>query len=258
MEQQLHLLTGSYALNALSDEERRDFERHALGDAETLEEVRSLSETAALLAYGVPAETPPQALKADVMAAIRNTRQLPASSVVRDLPSHSASRPARRAVHRPLWRPVVAAAAALVVLAGVGLGGWAVGTGAGNKTMQQELAMAQEQQQAMLRIMNAPDAKIGTSRLAGGDVVTFASSVQADQAAIMVDAMPPLPEGKSYELWFISASGAVPAGLMDSPKAPAMQLLDGPLGSATHIGITVEPAGGSPAPTTEPILVHTL
>ena len=139
MEQQLHLLTGSYALNALDDAERLEFERYALENPQTLEEVRSLSETASLLAYATEPETPPAALKADIMAAIRNTRQLPASSVVRDISSAKPSSPdsvpeARAAAatggragtagsQRPRWGPLLSAASARVIFGGVGVDG---------------------------------------------------------------------------------------------------------------------------------------
>ena len=63
MDEQLHLLTGAYALNALNPDERTALERHALANEDSREEVRGLSETAALLAYGTPAVAPPPELK---------------------------------------------------------------------------------------------------------------------------------------------------------------------------------------------------
>jgi hypothetical protein len=197
------------------------------------------------------------------MAAIRNTRQLPASSVVRDIssarPSAARSRAKRSpgaATQRQRWVPIVSAAAALAIFAGVGVGGWVIGQNSSQDQMKQELAQAEAQQDAMLAIMSSPDAKIATTPLSDGGSVTVASSGKANKAAVMVNGMPPAPEGKTYELWFISAAGAVPAGLMDSARAPAMQVLNGELGGATHVGITVEPAGGSEKPTTTPILVQ--
>lgn len=277
MEQQLHLLTGVYALNALTDAERDDFERFALTDSQTLEEVRSLSETAALLSYGAEQEIPPAALKANVMAAIRNTRQLPASSVVRDIatapsPGTSRRRPTRPAAgtastNRNRWIPTLSAAAALVIFAGVGVGGWMAGQNATQQELAKEIAALQaqqsataEQQAAMLSIVGSPDAKIATTALSEGGTVTVASSGKANKAAVLVSDLPALPADKTYEMWFISATGAVPAGLMASPdpSSPAMKVLNGPLGGATHVGITVEPAGGSPIPTTTPIVVQAL
>jgi len=260
MEKQLHLLTGAYALNALSDADRAEFERYALVNADALEEVRGLSETAALLAYASPAEVPPPELKANVMAAIRNTRQLPASSVVRDISSSrkAAGRAHTSSQQRSRWMPLVSVAAALAIFAGVGVGGWVIGQNSSQSDLHKQLTAAQSQQQAILAIMASPDAKIATTVVSTGGTVTVASSATANQAAVMVKDLPTPPPGKTYELWFISAAGAVPAGLMGDhdPAAPSMQVLTGPMGGATHIGMTVEPEGGSPAPTTTPILVQ--
>lgn len=163
--------------------------------------------------------------------------------------------------------PGLSVAAALVIFAGVGLGGWAVGQGATQREMEQKIVAmaaqqqaAQAQQEAMLGIVSSPDAKIATTALSDGGSVTVASSGKANQAAVMVQDMPPLPSDKTYELWFISAAGAVPAGLMATGDSPVdgMQVLKGPLGGATHVGITVEPAGGSPTPTTTPVVVQAL
>ncbi|WP_371129444.1 anti-sigma factor [Streptomyces sp. TLI_105] len=44
-----------------------------------------------------------------------------------------------------------------------------------------------------------------------------------------------------------------PAGLPDDTGDRATRVLEGPLGNAVAVGITVEPAGGSAQPTTEPL-----
>ncbi|MGG5173870.1 anti-sigma factor [Pseudarthrobacter sp. J1763] len=274
MEQQLHLLTGAYALNALSDTERKEFERHALANEDTQEEIRSLSQAAALLAYGAPAEAPPAELKATLMATIRNTPQLSASDVVPDLNTKRESvlrgdvrkgtTPSSRLSGAPRrrWVPGVAAAAALVVFGGAGVGGWVIGHNTGRpsadqQALEQRLASEQEQQASMLAIMGAQDAKVSTAKVGQGTLVTVATSGQVNRAGVMVKNMPAPPEGKAYELWFISDKGAVAAGLMkDSGSASSFQILDGSLDGATHIGITVEPAGGSVQPTTTPILLQ--
>lgn len=274
MEKQLHLLTGSYALNALPDGEREEFERYAMTDSQTQDEVRSLSETAALLALGTTEEAPPPELKTALMAAIRNTRQLPASDVVRDISSAPSKAPARpfAAPDRSRRTPLLSVAAALVVLAGIG--GWALGQSAMQQDMAQKLSalqgeqqaleqaqqQAQEKQNAVMGIVAASDAKIATTKISDGGSVTVASSATANQAAVMARGMPALADHETYELWFISADGAVPAGLMKATgsTAPELQILNRPMDGATHVGITVEPAGGSPAPTTTPIVVQAL
>jgi anti-sigma-K factor RskA len=273
MDEQLHLLTGAYALNALNPDERTALERHALANEDSREEVRGLSETAALLAYGTPAVAPPPELKDSVMAAIRNTRQLPADAVVVDLgPSRSgsASRRAsagvrqgtaghqsssgnRRAVR---W---LSAAAGILVVATAALGGWALGLAQDQDRSAQQLQAQARQQAEVMSVLTAPDSKVIPGQLPDGAVVTIAVSAQADKAAVIAQGLPELDQDRTYELWLISDDGAAPAGLMsaEAPGQTSMHLLDG-ISGATHVGITVEPAGGSPQPTTDPIMVQKL
>ncbi|WP_125611671.1 anti-sigma factor [Specibacter cremeus] len=268
MDEQLHLLTGAYALNALDDVERAAFERHALGDGQTRQEVRELSETAALLAAGAPAQAPPPQLKSDVMAAIRNTRQLPATGVAKDTGYATVPRASRRGWTTAGARPVpprrrrlaaVLAAAAVVVLAAGGVGGWVLGQANRNSTLEQQLGAAQAQQHEFTEILGAADARLSTADVPGGGTVAVAWSVSADRAAVLARGMPALPAGKAYELWFITAAGAVPAGMLpEAAQGSAARVLQGRMDGATQVGITVEPAGGSKAPTTAPIVLQKL
>ncbi|MCQ9166168.1 anti-sigma factor domain-containing protein [Arthrobacter sp. STN4] len=268
MEEQLHLLTGSYALNALTPAERDAFERHALDNPDTLEEVRSLSQTAALLAYDTTAQTPPPEVKAHIMAAIRNTRQLPATAIAHDpTPARNGARETTRAgarrrrstPERRRWVPALAAAATLLLLAGTG--GWAIGQATSHQGLEHQLAQAQASQahqQALLAIMAAPDAKVATTTLPGNATITIAWSTHANHAAITTHDLPTLPNGKTYELWYITTTTTHPAGLLPTTPTTTPQLLNGTLNNATHIGITIEPPGGSPQPTTTPILLQTI
>lgn len=317
MDEQLHILTGSYALNALEGDERASFEQHALAAEQTREEVRGLSAAAAMLAYGVEPVRPPQRVKDNVMAAIRNTRQLPAEAVVtegaadrgergydggvrpgagadlglgpgegsgpgrvgaqsaagaaagtdelagrrgRRSAGSSGSGGARPGGPRRGTVRALAAAAGVLLLAGAGLTGWALGQSAENSRLEQQLAQAQQTQGAMLGILTSEDAKVATARMADGAVVTVAYAPSLNQGAVTAHGLPELPAGKTYELWLQHDDVMVPAGLMSGASAgsPMMTLLEGQLSGATAVGITVEPEGGSPAPTTEPIMVQEL
>jgi anti-sigma-K factor RskA len=72
--------------------------------------------------------------------------------------------------------------------------------------------------------------------------------------------LPVLPSSRVYELWFIGAGGARPAGLVPpaAAGAPTPPVFASGLAGDDSIGITVEPAGGVPAPTTTPIVVMTV
>ncbi len=65
--------------------------------------------------------------------------------------------------------------------------------------------------------------------------------------------MPELPPGKAYELWFDDGGSLRPAGLLSGTEARQSRLLDGPVDRATAVGITIEPASGSPQPTSPPL-----
>jgi anti-sigma-K factor RskA len=65
-----------------------------------------------------------------------------------------------------------------------------------------------------------------------------------------------LPRSRTYELWLMSPAGARPAGLLRPNAAGRTDpLVKAPLGDANQVGLTVEPAGGSPQPTSTPFLV---
>jgi anti-sigma-K factor RskA len=260
MDEQLHLLTGAYALNALDEQERSAFEQHALTSAASRDEVRELSETAALLAYGSPAVVPPPELKAKVMASVRNTRQLPSTAVRRDLDQARDRRQAGRtgsgSGSAVRW---MALAAGVSLLGAAALGGWAANLASERDRTEQRLQALQQEQAAVMEVFTAKDARVIPASMADGATVTIAHSVAANRAAVITRDLPPLPADKGYELWVITASEARPAGMLPAGGGEtAMKLLDSDLSGATHLGITVEPAGGSKQPTTDPILVQEL
>jgi anti-sigma-K factor RskA len=73
--------------------------------------------------------------------------------------------------------------------------------------------------------------------------------------------MPVLPPEKTYELWLIPVSGApIPAGVFRPNAEGSGSVVGPPLAPAIPaktFAITVEPREGSPAPTSQPIMVGT-
>ncbi len=71
--------------------------------------------------------------------------------------------------------------------------------------------------------------------------------------------LPALPPGKAYELWLIPVSGApVPAGVFKPDVHGSATVLNPPLpprAEAKAFAITMEPEQGSPAPTSQPIML---
>jgi len=221
----VHALSGAYAVDALDDIERAAFERHLAACAECRAEVASLRETAALLA-STEAIEPPAALRDRVLAGISTVRPLPP-----EVAPEIRRRPGRAA------RFLVAAAASVVIV------------GAGAVVWQQPW---EDNPTVAESVLSAADAQSTTLDLDGASA-TVTHSDSLGRAVIVTDDMPPPPEGKVYQLWLQQpGDGMVSAGLM--PVDPDQTVvLDGDAATATAAGITVEPAGGSPEPTTAPI-----
>lgn len=75
---------------------------------------------------------------------------------------------------------------------------------------------------------------------------------------LLASHLPPAPEGKAYEMWVLPKKGApAPAGVFQSDaNGNAVHLLEQTVdrSSIAGIAVTLEPASGSPAPTTTPIV----
>jgi len=242
----VHELSGAYALDALDQAERERFERHLRRCPGCAEDVRQMTSTATALALAVAAEPPP-GLKQRVLAAAATTPQLP------PLPSAAAGRRRGRHVTRSAWFPRLAlGVAAAGVAAAVALAVVTVST-------QDRLNTVQSQNQALAAVLAAPDAQIATGRSSTGGSATVVLSYAEQKMIFTSSGLPQLPNAKVYELWLLSTGSAVPAGLLpeaaDGKTAP---VLASGLTSADKVGVTVEPAGGTSAPTTTPILVMTL
>jgi anti-sigma-K factor RskA len=223
----LHVLTGSYVLDALSETEREEFERHLQFCPTCDAEVRGLRETAARLALAC-AVNPPARMERHVLAATYRTRQLPPLA---------ASRPGR-VLHFPRRLAILAAAASVAA---------ALALGITQLTAQHQLDQARST--AIARVVTAPDAHVDTARAAGGNV-TVVTSIRLHEAVVSTSGMASLPSGRVYQVWVMSPSGARSAGLIQGSSLLASAVRPG-----DQIGITVEPAGGTARPTTTPVAV---
>jgi anti-sigma-K factor RskA len=240
-EQDVHKLTGAYAMDALDELERARFERHLSGCEDCRAEVAELRETAALLADAVATE-PPASLREAVLAGISQVRPLPPEVPVSepDQETHE-TRAGRRA-----WVPFLVAAAIAIL---VGVGALIVQPWAGDEVPQ--LTAAEQ-------VLQAPDAEQVFLDLGEAGRATVTRSKAEDKAVITTEDMVSAPEGKAYELWFMSPDEKfVSAGLMPD-VADQTVVLDGSAAQAAAVGITVEPDGGSKQPTSEPIALFDL
>jgi anti-sigma-K factor RskA len=235
-------LSGAYALNALNAEEREAHEAALRASDEARNEATELQDTAVLLGLAVPPVTPSPDLKARLMAQVAVTPQLPATTA--DAAPTPAETKARLRWSRPATALVSAAAAVALIVGGI-----AVGT----TSLHPEPSL---QAQQLAAISSAPDVQERETTLDSGEEVTVRWSPQLASSVIIVDGMDSAPADSVYQLWYIDEAGARSAGFLPvTDGVESWQVLDGELHSGDSVGVTVEPVGGSPAPTTSPIMV---
>lgn len=232
-------LLGAYALHALPPEDAAAVEAYLAAYPDAAREAAGLKEAAAMLPYSVESATPNPALRLRLMAAVYQ------EALDETRPSASA-RPApiplrpRARVGGFFW-PV---AAAILLMFTVGFGGWSVTLRRDVRNKDQALATER-----------AAAATLNTSAVQGttpgaptrGEVIKLGST---QNAVLTISGLPPLAAGRVYQVWFISGSTPVGAGLFaPNPDGSWSGLVTGNLASAQAIAISVEPTGGSPAPT---------
>ncbi len=257
MTESLHALSGAYVVGALDDHERAIFEGHLPGCLDCQAEVASLREAAAVLAADAEL-TPPDSLRASVLAGIRNIRPLPpeagtTSSSYDDGPQLVQPVETEEPVEAPVpsnvvpmrrrrFRIATLAAAAAVVTA-IGVGG----------TWQPWQDNPTSSLSAADRVLAASDAQRVSTEFTDGSSATVVRSVKEGRAVLLTRNMAAPPSGKAFELWLRDDQGRLsPAGLMTTAGDHKL-LLSGDATLATGVGITVEPAAGSAQPTTKPL-----
>ena len=257
---ELRDLSGGYALGALDETDRRAFEAHLPTCPECAEDVRAFATVASGLAQAVPQVDPPVALRDRVLRA-----------------AVASDRPAEGTEPRS-WRGALAflsTAAALIALA---LGLYSASLNRRIRVLEEELRLAtaravdgQRQlvqyrvaldREAQVRaILAAPDLRridlAGQKAAPGASGRAFWS--QAQGLVVAFDNLPLTNPDRVYQLWVIPPDkGAAPisAALLErQPDGRAIAL--GAPGTAARVGVvavTLEPAGGVPAPTGDMIV----
>lgn len=241
MTDDLHSLAAAYVLDALDDDERRDFEAHLTTCPECTVDVDDLRTAASMLAESLPPVAPPPGLKALVMAQIADTPQVaplappatPSVAPIRD----TADVPTGRG--RSSWI-TLAAAAVVVVLLGFG-SVLAFGGDDDPAPDSTELAVAE--------LLEAPDAV--TVDMAGDapGTVQVVYSAEEQRAVVVGEGLDAPSADQVYQLWTISGDQPTPSVLFTPVDGDLGEEMDMTFAPPDAWAITVEPSGGSPAPT---------
>src|SRR5262245_1617903 len=257
--EELRSQLGAYVLGALAPAEEAAVRAHLAVCDECAAEVRALRPAADALAWSVEAVDPPPALKQRILSSIATPpAAIPAATPVIVKPSRSLA-------------PWLAAAAALALA--VGLGAYASQLRGRVQTLEQELRQAILQVQAGQQLtaqarLVAADAQRQLSVLTAPDVKQVALKGQANAPQALAHALwsrsrglrfaasdlPPLPPGRTYQLWVIS--GQMPP-ISDnwtfktgaSGDVTTMFATPSTLPAPTAMAVTVELDGGAATPT---------
>lgn len=220
-------LLPAYALDSLESDEARRVEEHLSGCLICRNESNAFEAAADQLSFAVPVASPSPELKDRLMKRVQATRPQPRSSV---------QTPARSWLERllPAWS--LASLFFIFALAGFNLLLW-------QRVNHIETVSSPGRMRAVPLTAAEP-----TSKATGFVLI----SADGEDGALVVDGLPPLGEDQQYQLWLIRdgqrTSGAVfstdeknyGGTRIRSPRS----LLD-----YSSVGITIEPAGGSPQPT---------
>ncbi|HSL29359.1 MAG TPA: anti-sigma factor [Anaerolineales bacterium] len=229
-------LLPAYAIGSLEPDEVRRVEEHLLSCLLCRDESGAFREVADQLSLAVLPADPPTDLKARLMNRVQ------AAQPKRDMPSHAPKRPLFERL-LPAWG--LASLLLIVALAGLSFSLW-------QRMDRLEFSTSPGGMRAVP--LSPPDA----ASAATGFVLI---SADGENGALVVDGLPPLGEDQEYQLWLIR-NGERTSGAVFSTdenhyggtriRAP-LSLLE-----YSAVGITVEPAGGSPHPTGQQVLAGPL
>jgi anti-sigma-K factor RskA len=149
-----------------------------------------------------------------------------------------------------VWASWGAAIAAVLVLAVVGV--WALGV----QSRADEATRRDAIVSAAITAISQPGSSIAVLRPSGTGTTsgTGFAAVSADGTAyVVMVGVPEAPSGRIYQAWFIRDNQPSSAGLMTVDRDGYAVLTNAsPPAGAQVIALTVEPAGGSALPTSDP------
>ena len=220
----IHQLAAAYALDAVDERERAEFEAHYPTCPVCHPEVAGFRETLSQVAASV-ASAPPTSLKASVMNEIGTTRQLSPL-----LPDSVVNLAAHRQRRQTMQRALTVAAALLLIATGAFI--------VGRRSTGDDYA------KAAAAVIGRPDTRITTLDGTGSGSFRVAWSPSAGRIVVMGDGLADPGTGKAYELWLVDDSGAHAVRLLDKAKGQKVRRVVPINGSPKQWAITVEPEGG--------------
>ncbi len=260
----------AYALDALDPRERSSLEAHLATCAPCRKELLELRRAAMGVGLSAEAAPPPAALRDKIVARALSEPRVAGTAAPISIEERRFHQ--RRASLPPRW---LAVAAALVLAAVSGM--YAMWLRGEVLTLRDGLARADARSVELDRTLadvhrDTQTASRTLDVLSAPDLIRVDLKGQPDAPAssgrafwspsrgllFSAEQLPALPNGRVYQLWLVTGTAPVSAGLLDvsaSGTATTMTSMPANLPPAVAFAVTVEPAGGVPAPTGAKVLV---
>jgi len=123
--------------------------------------------------------------------------------------------------------------------------------------MQHGLDTDQGRDQTVAAVLSSADARMMRGNVSTGGTATVVMSHNMGMLVFTAAGLPALPTAKRYELWLIGPSGSRSAAMLAGSGHASMvgPVVVSGVSAGDRVGLTVEPAAGSPRPTSRLILL---
>jgi anti-sigma-K factor RskA len=253
-------LLGAYATDALPDEDMRRVREHLRGCERHAREAEELRAVTSRLSALVEPVQPPAALRSRVLDAIASTPQEAApaqtATIVRPVARRESRAPVQArpggARERVTWggsrfRATWGALAAVLVLAVGGLLAW-------NIALMNRLDDRDDPARFASRASAVASLRTSDGASAGA-VVYFDDE---GKVAVLASDVEDPGDGRTYQMWVIRDGQPESLGLAHPRDGQIANVAAYQRRAGDRIALTIEPAGGSVAPTSDPALIADL
>ncbi len=243
-------LLGAYALNMLSAAERVAVEVQLKATPELRAEMAMHRQTLMRLNNAEPLREPPAQMKAQLMAQVMATTARPATAA----PAKTSSAPQPRRAGLGDWlrgalalpRVAVGALTLVAVLAVGGLGTQVVRLSNEQIAYRQAMVLMYDTTASSVPLKGRPAAPDATG--------TLRFRPEGQVAVLEAHDLPVLESNRAYQLWLVYPDETRDTGAIFQVTEPdgtttVVVRSPRPFQSYVRFGISIEPAGGSPAPT---------
>jgi anti-sigma-K factor RskA len=238
-------LLSAVAIGALDADEAAGVAQHLLECRECRQELDRLSDTVDLIGFAVPQTEPPASLRASFLSQLGNEAA--------ESPSPTPA-PVTRVVP---WRWIASIAAALIIV-----------LLAGNIALQLRdsngSAPATTQASGTRAAVPLVWYDVAAAGPQAGNASGYLCAQESGRVAwLIVQDLPALPAGKTYQAWLSNGSQRVNAGTFTVDQKGRGFLIirlneSDPLKQFSTLGVTEEPSGGSPTPSGQRYLTASL